>query len=625
MTTPARELPPINIPVRNRRADILAIVGLVAVVVVAHGWSLGDGLFFDDYWHRAQLRELGWGFDDLVESATFDLPGRLAHMWWQDQPLQWRYARPVAMLFMKIELLISGGSPVGVHLCALVWHALSGALVYLLAIWALRHRGWAFFAGVLFVIWPHSVFGVSWIAARNALVSGCFFFGAMYAYVIASSRRHERGGALGVAALIVSLICWGLALFSRETAIIFPLLVVVVDFAIGGRVLIVRRLPVYALMALLGGAYLYWRLMVFPTSSPPDIYYTSPSGVGYAVWAASKLLNMLFAMFFQTPMFLGLVTYDSGSATELIATAIMVVLVAVMAWWYLAASRGLKSRWLWPTWLVAAFVPVIPVFVMPHFAYLPAAALAIILTVIVRSLRRWGRPAFATFLVAITLWSVGVYRFAWRGIVRSEQLVYADIEAETPTPESSAKLFFINLPVAGIYASVAMREAWNVDDLEGYVLTFARHPLMMDRPSTIERVGDRELIISTAEPGWFSGMSGRMLLDGMRPGEPLRSGEMLVGEEFDTTIVAADEHGVTKLRFTFPKPLESSEYLFYMSTPEQPAIRVRFAGSAIEFVTAPQSKRRDEMIRARSHYFQIIDFMSRVVKSDMFLTGDSDD
>ena len=63
---------------------------------------------------------------------------------------------------------ITGGSPVGVHLCALVWHAISAPLVYLIARWALKHRGWAFLAGALFAIWPHSVFGVSWIAARNA-------------------------------------------------------------------------------------------------------------------------------------------------------------------------------------------------------------------------------------------------------------------------------------------------------------------------------------------------------------------------------------------------------------------------------------------------------------------------
>lgn len=630
MTTPSKAEPRASSrakeePRASARADLLAIAGLIAVVFITHAGSLGDGLFFDDYWHRAQLHNLGWGFDDLVESATFDLPGELANLWWQDQPLQWRYARPVAMLFMKIELLLSGGSPVGVHVCALIWHALSTVLVYLLAKWALKHRGWAFLAGALFAFWPHSVFGVSWIAARNALVSGCFFFAAMYAYVLASPRREERGEKLAAGPLVIALVCWGLALFSRETAIIFPLLVVALDFVVGGWRLLFRRWSIYALIAILAGGYLYWRLLVFPTTSPPDIYYTSPSGAAYLPWAASKMLHMLFAMLFQTPMFLGLVTYQTGSAAHLAANAIMLVLVAAVALWYVCASRELRTRWLWPTWLIAAFIPVIPVFVMPHFAYLPAAALAIMIAVMLRSLRKWRRPVVTTFVIASTLWSLGVYRYVWRGIVRSEQLIYADIEANTPSPRPGGKLFFINLPVAGIYASVAMREAWDIEKLDGYVLTFAPHPLMMDRPCTIERTGERELVISTDSPGWFSGLSGKMLLDGMRPGRPLAAGDVVPGDVFDTTVLAADECGVTRLKFTFREPLDSGAYAFYVSTPEQPASRVEFAGSTVTFAEAPSSPRREKMLRERDQYFNVIDFISRVVRTDIFLTGDAAD
>ena len=70
---------------KQRRA--LALLGLV-VLALAHGASLWDGLFFDDYWHRVTLRTYGWGFNDLVESATFDLPGRLVNLWPQEQPLR---------------------------------------------------------------------------------------------------------------------------------------------------------------------------------------------------------------------------------------------------------------------------------------------------------------------------------------------------------------------------------------------------------------------------------------------------------------------------------------------------------------------------------------------------------
>jgi len=608
------------------RAWLVGLI-LVGAVLLGHGGSLHDGLFFDDYWHRATLRSYGWSFHDLVESATFDLPGRLAHLWWQEVPLQWRYARPVAMLAMKLELIASRGNPVGVHAFALGWHLLATWMVYLIALWALRSRGWALLAAVLFAIQPHSVFAVSWIAARNALVSGALFFAAVVAYLHASPMRRASGRSLSVPWLILSLVLWVLALFARETAVIFPLVIVVLDWAamrsashasgaepehsgeanaecrmpsaeaaaptgagpsatFPGRGDGGRRSPgafprgapwvVYTLVALLTVAYLYWRLVVFPTSRPPEIYFTAPHGLVYVPWALGKLLHMVFALVFHTPMFLGLATYGSSLSAHVLVFGIMGLLVGGIGAWYVWASRGLASRAVWPIWLLAAFVPVIPVFVMPHFGYLPAAALVVMLVVMVRALRGRWRSFAAIVVVASSLWSLTIYRYAWRGIVRNEQVVYADIEDNTPRPPRGSRLFFINLPVAGIYASVALREAWGLDDLEGYVLTFAPQPLMMDRPSMVRRVGPRTLVVSTPPPGYFSGLSGRMLIDGMRPGKPLRAGLVIRGKLFDTTILEADARGVTRLAFTFKQPLDDPSYYFYVSTPKRPACRLVF-------------------------------------------------
>ncbi|MFQ5806911.1 MAG: hypothetical protein ACE5I3_10720 [Phycisphaerae bacterium] len=697
MPTPARQ-PRLRVfKPRNRRADLLATVGLFAVVFITHAGSLDDGLFFDDYWHRATLRELGWGFNDLIESATFDLrPGsRLADLWWQEQPLQWRYARPVAMLFMKFELLLSGGNPVGVHVCGLTWHALTTVLVYLLATWAIGHRGWAFLAGALFAFQPHSVFGVSWIAARNALLGGFFFLAAIYVYASASAMRNNDTAALPIGRLLAALVLWGLALLSRETAIIFPLLAPVLDLTSGGKRLFVRRLPAYAAIGLLAGAYLYWRLLVFPVASPPNIYFTAPSGPTYPLWAAGKLLHMLFALVFQTPLFLGLATAGAPASSQVGVYGVMAILVAGVALWYVLASRGVRARWFWPVWAGAAFVPVIPVFVMPHFAYLPAAAFAVMIGVMLYRLRGWWRPIVTTLVIAATLWSFGIYRYLWRGIVRSEQLIYADIRTNTPPPKRGAKLFFVNLPVAGIYAVVAMREAWGLDELEGYVLTFAPHPLMMRHPCVVEQIGDRELTVSTEPPGYFSGLSGRMLRDGMRPDSALRAGTVVKGELFDTAVVAGDEDGITKLKFTFHRPLDSDDFYFYVSSPERPAYRLRFdppiasideaaatlfqraraedrdvriaareeiarltrplaiqtaspiqadlrdpqlaADEALDRVeacwrsvgasqllrqSAAWNKEHAPAIRQRARYFQIDDFARRIIRSDLFLTGD---
>lgn len=575
----------------GRRSDRWKVPLLLAVVtLVGHSGSLGDGLFFDDYWHRVTLRSGGWNWNDLVESATFELPGQLAHLWWQDTPLQWRYARPVAMAFMKLEYLLSGGDPAVIHAFGLLWHWGAGLVVFGLARRSLRRTWLAFFCAAVFILHPHQVFGVSWIAARNAVVSGFFFLAAAYLYSDRTTLRRNLGAAdaLGKSRLgrldsrpsplrlTAALLCWLLALFARETAIVFPAIAVLLDAAACGWAGLRRRVPIYLVMVLLAGGYLYWRLVVFPTAGPPGIYFTAPHGPAYLAWAASKLLHMLFAMIVQTPMFLGLATYAGLSGRNLAEHAVMAAVVLIALAWYVRASRGVATRWAWLAWLALGLAPVIPVFVMPHFAYLPAAGLAIMIGVLVQQLRGVARTLLVLVALGSCLFAGTIYRYAWRAIVRSEQVLYADIGDHTPPPQPGAKLYFIDFPVAGVYGAVAMREAWDVADIDGHFLTFAPHPLAVQEHSVVQALNDRELVVSAPAPGYFSGHSGRMMLAGMRSSAALHAGKTIAGELFDTTILEATDTGVTRLKFTFHKPLSTPGYYFYVSSPDRPAQRVRF-------------------------------------------------
>lgn len=586
-TAPAAR-PPDPIWLNGRRGVAWAAGLLLGIVLLAHGGSIDDGLFFDDYWHRDRLRELGWSFDDQIESATFNLPGRLVHLWWQEQPLEFRYARPLAMLLMKLEFLASGGDPRVVHGFALAWHWATSLLVFALAVWALRQRTWALLAAALFAIEPQSVFAVSWTAARNALVSVPFFLAALLAYIRATNTTPPEPVRDGAAArplmrggrrwlwLAATLVCWAAALFCRETAIAFPLLLPLVDAACGGWSRVRARLWLHASFLLLGGAYLYWRLVLFPTSTPPPIYYTPLSEIGGAAWPLVKMLHMLFVMFIHTPMLKGLATNEGIRAGESLAYLLMALGLLLIAGAYFLAARRLPTRWLWPIWLVAALAPVLPVFLMPHFAYLPAVAASIAMVVVARGLPRRSGRLLACLLLLFSGWSLVLYRYVWRGIVRSEQLLYADVLEHTNPPGPGARVFLINWPIAGIYAAVAQREAWGLADLEAHVLTFAPHPLIMDQPCVVEALNDYELLVTTPAPGYFAGESGRMLLDGTRPADPLAAGEVVPGEFFDTTIVERDAEGITRLRFSFHEPLASPWNYFYVSTAGRPAQRLRF-------------------------------------------------
>jgi len=322
---------------RGRLATPLVACIVALAILLAHGGSIWDGLFFDDYWHRVTLREYPWSWDGCVEAATFDVPGRLANLWWQTEPLQWRYARPVAMLLMKIEYAASGGDARVIHAFSLGWHWLATMLVYAIARRLLGARpgesrgadGWALLVALAFGLHPQSVFCLSWTAARNALIGGVLFFAAALAYVVnAQSEIQDPKSKMPIAA---ALMLWLLALLSRETSLILPLLLPFIDHAVGGLTLVRRRFGAYVLFGALLGVYLVWRLAIFPTGGPPQIYFTTPHGAEYSLWAAAKLLHMLFAMFIHTPMFLGVATATDVSSGWLDYAMIAVSVAALAA------------------------------------------------------------------------------------------------------------------------------------------------------------------------------------------------------------------------------------------------------------------------------------------------------
>lgn len=593
------------------RREVLVGLGLAALVLAAHGGALWDGVYYDDHWHRAMLRGSGWGWTDLIEATTFDFPGRLVHLWWQEQPLEWRYPRPVAMFFMKVEYVLAGGDPFWMHGFGLVWHWLNAFLVYRLARWTLgvhfgthslwglprleeglgksgvtrgdggvwgRHfslTGWAAFAAALFVLNPNAVFTVSWSAARNAVVGLFFLLGALLTYIAASYSGDSRFGGVRRGALCISFVLWVLALFSRETAVIFPVLVIALDGLFGGIQHLRRRMPVHAVLVVMTFAYVAWRLWVFPHASAPDAYFHVPHGVGYVLWAGSKLLQLIFMLTMYLPLFMPIDPAEATLPVNIVGHALLLALVLPGQIAYVRSTRGVRGRWYWPLWLVASFLPVIPVATMPHFGYLPFVGCGIGITLFALSLvPRWRRVVVAATLAAVAGATVA-HRIIWRGAFRSEQLIYADVLSTTPVPQPGSKLFFIDLPTSATFAAVALREQWGVEDLEGYVLTLAPESFRMPRRSTVERLNDHELLVTTAAPGYFAGYLEKMLLRMSRPGAGLAAEQTVRGELFDTTVVETDGKGITKLRFTFHQPLDNGKYYFYVSTPERSAYRLR--------------------------------------------------
>ena len=546
---------------------------LAAAVLAGHGGALWDGARHDDHLHRHNLRHMGWSWHDLIESTTFDFPGRQLHFWWQDEPVQWRYPRPVTMLLLKTEFTLTGGNKMAMHAFSLLWHWLCALLVFKLARWALASTRWGLLAAVFFVLGANTALTASWTAAHNVLISTSLLLGAVWAYRRASFDERREPATLRGSCLALCGVLWFLGLFSREAVIILPGLTAGLDWCFGGWQHVRRRWWWHALLLVIGLGFTFWRLKIFPTGPFPGGYLLAGTSWSFALWTVAKLFQTLALTMLNLPLYVPL-DYVEGWVRPLVIFQIVLSAITLLGLLvYARLSSDVRGRWFWPLWLAITVTPVIPIASMPHFAYLPSIGCAIgLATVLARLRRRWLTVAA---LVWAALFLQG-QRVMVRSMFRAEQLTYRDILETTPPPPPGSTLYFVNMPLTTSFAAYALREAWDVDNIEAHALTLAPEGQRVTRPTDVRRQGSRELMVGTPAPGFFSSHLERWFLRLTGIVAPFEPGRVVPGAQFDTTILEATDGGVTKLKFMFHEALDQEGCYVYVTTADRPAYRLRF-------------------------------------------------
>lgn len=665
MNTPSIEQPSQRSLAQRHALCALAIVGLTFAV---HGWSLGDGLFLDDHLHQVTLSEADWTFADLLTSSTIE-PARFIQAWWQDKPIRWDYARPLAMAWAKAVQALSGGNLAVQHLSSVVWHGCCCLLVYSLCYQLTRQRFWSLFAAVVFVIYPHNVYAVSWLAAQNAIMQTTMTLAALLCYVRASGlvlHNHARIPStsnsslplrrISFSAVLILFVC---SLFVRETGLILPLLAMAFDIAFGGRAHFRARWRGHALLLVLAGAFVVWRVSLFE-NHVPTAYLRRPDDWSYPPWYLAKLLHYLACVVWQAPLLIGPMGYKNPFVESFPDCALMAAVVVVFGGgYYFATRRIVRGYWIWPAWILLAVVPMVPFLATPHMAYLPGVAFAIALvlkpaTVPARSagLSR----AVAVGMLSLSVVASGVYRLSWRGVLASEQYTIAQMTA-LPAPAPDSDIFIINLPLANLYLPLNLAEAWGTDTSErrGHVLTYAPHLLVgprfdrymgPDAPyapqelagtserksvttslTRLEQIDAHSFVLSIEGGRYFSGLLGRLLTDDMRAAGGFNTGEVVRGELFDAEILQADEHGVSKIKFTFNQPLAGERQRFYIITEDCPGAAILFHdGARLADGVYPTFECADlhnaaQRHRERDLLFRVFDATAKIIRTDLYLTG----
>jgi len=172
---------------------------LIPLLAVLYVPFIGGGLLTDDFAHATRL-------------SSLDGPARLI-----DQPDAFGFYRPVTQVSLAVAPGRRWASPAQARAVNVVLHALVIAMAFLVSRLVLQSASAAGLATLAFALTPKAPsIVVLWISARGELLMALFSLAAIAAWIVWT----RKGRAWWLAA---ALAAYGLALLSKETATLLPL------------------------------------------------------------------------------------------------------------------------------------------------------------------------------------------------------------------------------------------------------------------------------------------------------------------------------------------------------------------------------------------------------------------
>lgn len=186
----------------------------VGATFLAYAGTLGFDFVYDDRIHIVSSPFLqSWRF--LPRYFT-------SHVWSYQYPhMLGNYYRPLSLLWLRLNDAAFGLLPWPWHLMCVLLHVGVTFLVYLLARRLTRDTFAAGVAPLIFGLHPAHVEAVAYVSAVPETLSALLLLSAFICFL----RWRESGTEGGRGWLFTSLLLYALAMLSKETALIMPLLV----------------------------------------------------------------------------------------------------------------------------------------------------------------------------------------------------------------------------------------------------------------------------------------------------------------------------------------------------------------------------------------------------------------
>jgi protein O-mannosyl-transferase len=300
------------------------------------------------------------------------------------------YYRPVHLIWFRLNYAMFGQRPAGWHAACVLLNAIAVVMIYRLASKLVGGTIAPAAAATLFAVHPVHIENVAWISSACDPLMAIFFCSALLCYL------NSREGLHRTAWTASSLVCFVLALLSKEPAVALPLVIALHAFlyddgALRHKVLTSLRctIPFIALLSV----YFWIRHLALPTLAP---VLTKMSWRTLLLTQPSLLWFYLSHLFWplHLSVFPGLQPVQVPSLFNFFLPSMLVLgVITTIFLWCRASREHSRTIILFTFWF---FVTLLPVFYIRSFAptetvhdrylYLPSTGFAILVALALQQL-----------------------------------------------------------------------------------------------------------------------------------------------------------------------------------------------------------------------------------------------
>ncbi|HTL48919.1 MAG TPA: hypothetical protein VL688_12735 [Verrucomicrobiae bacterium] len=306
---------------------------------------------------------------------------------------------PLPMLSYALNYKAAGLDPSAYHVTNVILHAANGVLVFLLYLAFFRDAPLSFLGALAFVCHPAQVETVAWISQRKSLL--CAFFlilGVLFYNQGAAAERDRKRTALACVFFV-------LALLSKATAVIVPLLLLAYDYFYRGTVGKRKGLLLSLFLLVPATAMVFFTLALYPEVLAK---FHGTHVVDYVLGQGKTLLFYAKHAVLPWPQDLvyeGLTEIGPG-VKERLGLALLGTVVTGL----LFAASWRKERYgFWLAWTLLFLLPVVNVFRVPvsdRHLYLPLVGF---IGTLLWLFSRWKK----TGILFLTAWTAGLILLSW--------------------------------------------------------------------------------------------------------------------------------------------------------------------------------------------------------------------